>query len=343
MPLDARKEVLLRLVVEDYILTVEPVASLRLVEKFDLGICAATVRHEMAVLEELGFLRQPHPSAGRIPTDKGYRYYVDNLEQTEGLALREKQDIQNLYSLSARGMEELMRETSDLLSRLTSYIAVIFTPPLKKSVLKRLDLISLSPQTVLLVLITDTGLVEKKIIQFESFLEPEVLQEVERVLNRKFVNLSLEEISRGLSELNFVSVQERALAERIFGETDGYITEEEKERLFWGGTTNILDQPEFGSSAKIQSLLEVLEGGYSLLGLLRDALDQESVVVKIGSEIEPAKLEGCSFVASSYKVNGEIFGALGLLGPTRMNYPKAISAVECIAQNLGVILESFHP
>ena len=341
MLLDSRKEIILRLVVEDYILTVEPVASQRLVEKYNLEICPATVRHEMSVLEELGFLKQPHPSAGRIPTDKGYRYYVDNLEQPEGLALEEKKDIENLYALSSKGLEELMRETSDLLSRLTSYIAVIFSPPLKKSVLKRLDLISLSPQTVLMVLITDTGLVEKKIIHYENFIEPEVLQELERILNRKFVNLSLEEISKALGELSFVSPKEKVLAERIFEE--GYLAEEEKERVFWGGTTNILGQPEFGSSQRFQSLLEALEGGYSLLTLLRDVLDHEKVVVKIGSEIKPAELEGLSFVASSYKVNGETLGALGLLGPTRMNYPRAISAVKYIAENLGVILESFHP
>ncbi|MFQ5574302.1 MAG: heat-inducible transcriptional repressor HrcA [Terriglobia bacterium] len=339
--LDARKETILGLLIEDYILTVEPVGSQKLVDKYELDCSPATVRHELSALEDLGFLEQPHRSAGRVPTDRGYRYYVDNLQRRDGLAVHEKRDIEDFYAVGVGRSEDLFRRTSDLLSDLTSYLAVIFSPPLGGSRLKRFDLISLTPRTVLLVLITETGWVDKKVVEFDDLVDPIALQEVERVLNSKLTNLTLDVASDALMTLSFATDEQAELASMIFGAT-GVDRSGQRERVFWGGAVNILHQPEFGDSEKLQGVLGVVEESYGLFQLLRAVLEDDRVVVRIGAEMNTVELEDCSFVGSRYTAEGEILGALGLLGPTRMNYPRAISAVEYIAEHLSGRLGSPH-
>ncbi|MEW6189176.1 MAG: heat-inducible transcriptional repressor HrcA [Actinomycetota bacterium] len=353
--LNSRKKLILYAVVHNYILTAEPVSSRRLVEQYQLGVSPATVRNELAELEEMGYLWQPHTSAGRIPTDRGYRYYVDSLMGSEGLSPAEKRSIHLFYTRLSKEMEDLMRETSQLLSKLTNYVAVVFGPALRESSLKHLDLISLCPHSVLMVLITDTGCVAKRVLEMDRSINQGKLSRVERVLNRKLASLNLYEISQKRREFGDILPQQSGLVQGIIDKILDCLMQEEKERIYLGGTANILRQPEFESLERIQSLLKTLERGYILLQLLGEALEAcppspssgsdrraSKVIVRIGSENEAVEMQDYSLVATSYHAGGQTLGTLGILGPTRMNYPRAISAVGCIARNLSRVLESLH-
>jgi heat-inducible transcriptional repressor len=341
--LDERKKILLYAVVDEYILAAQPVGSKNLVKRHGLDISSATVRNELALLEEMGFLTHPHTSAGRIPTDKGYRLYVDSLIDASSLTPAEEKSIFQFYSMLSKEIEDLMRETSNLLANITNYLAIVFAPTFKKSVLKHVDLVSLYPHAVLIVIVTNTGWVAKRVLELQEPVEAFELEEVEKVLNERLASLDFDEISlKGRVELRGLLPGKWFLVEKIVDEIIDCLRERENRRVFLGGTANLLRLPEFESLEKIRTLLQVLEEGYSLLRLIEGALETSSVVVKIGSENEGVELRDCSLVAVSYRLGGESLGTIGILGPVRMDYARAISAVQCIAKNLTYVLESLR-
>jgi heat-inducible transcriptional repressor len=337
--IDNRKKAILYAAVQEYILTAEPVSSQKLVEKYRLGISPATVRYELAALEDLGYLCQPYTSAGRVPTDKGYRFYVDSLADKKGLTTQEEQSVDRLFSALNREMEELMQETSLLLARLTSYIAVVLAPVLRKSTLKHIDLVALSSYDVLIVLITDTGRVVKGTLTFGKPVNMQELAEVEKQLNTALKGKGVSEIEEERAKLTESSVPNRWVIEQVIEEITNILANEQ-ERVFLGGTSSILHQPEFEDLQKVQSLLSTLERGYLLLKLLEDAFKTKKVLVRIGSENRIVEIKDYSLVASSYRIKGEAIGTLGIIGPTRMDYARAISAVKYIADNLSKALTS---
>lgn len=341
MELNARKAKILFAVINEYILTAEPISSKTIAEKYQLMVSSATIRTELAALEMMGYLKQPHTSAGRVPTDCGYRFYVDNLG-SEKPAPDEENSINNLFSTLDEEIEELMRQTSLLLSRLTKYTAMVFTSVLSKSRFKHLDLIYLNFKTVLMVLVTDRGYVTKRVLKFKDEIDENNIVEVEEVLNKIFYNFDLKKIKVKKKELMNYPVGARKLLKEITIQIIECLAEEEKEKVYLNGTTNILYQPEFESIEKIQSLLETLEHRYVLVQFLKDAVDSKQVIIRIGSENKQQEMKDCSFVGSTYNLGGYTTGTLGVIGPTRMDYAKIISTVNCIARNLSKTLESLH-
>jgi len=341
MVLDRRKRDILQAVLHCYIFTAEPVSSGILAKKYELGVSPATVRHELALLEEMGYLKQPHTSAGRIPTDKAYRYYVDNLMGVS-LSFKEEEVIHCLYAALNKEIEDLMWETSRLLSRLTRYMAIVLAPALSKSSFKHIDLVSLSSNIVLMVLITDTGWVEKRVLEFGNDIDYTQLATVERKLNQLLHDLDLEDIKLKGQELERLMREDRMLVRKIVAQIIDCLEREESERIFLGGTASMLQQPEFESIGKVQFLLEALEHRYLLLHLLKEVMSANGVMVKIGTENEHKEMKDYSFVGANYQLGGRNVGTLGILGPTRMDYARAISTVKCIAKSLSEVLESLH-
>lgn len=340
--LDDRKQLILYTLIHDYIVTASPVGSGRLAQKYKLGLSPATVRHELAQLEEMGYLHQPHTSAGRIPTDEGYRLYVDGLTAQSGLTPAEQRFIHQSFMSLNKEMSELMRKTSVLLSELTNYVAIVMSPALKKSVIKHLDLVSISPHRVLAVIITDAGCVAKDIVELKDKVTPDAVKRVERELNSKLQSKTAGQIQRGV-ELRAEKDAAGGLGEQVLDAVLHLLeAEDEIDRVFTEGTSAILSQPEFGKLARVQSLLETLEKGYTLLSVLGDVFVAQGAMVRIGSENPQKEMRECSLVATRYRLGEESSGAIGLVGPTRMNYTRAISAVECIAQNLSDVLDSLR-
>lgn len=341
--LDARKKAILFVAVQEYILTAELVSSQKLVEKYQLGVSSATVRNELAALEELGYLRQPHTSAGRIPTDSAYRFYVDSTSDKPGLTAQEEKSIVKLYSAINKEMEELLQETTKILSNLTSYIAVVMTPTFKRSTIKHIDIVSLSLRHVLLVLITDKGQVLKRTVAVDE--AGKETENIERLLNEKLQGLDQSEISKLKDEIELPELPDRGtlkLIRTLIDEIADMIKSDDKERVFLRGTSSIFYQPEFEDLQKVQGLLGSLEHGYRLLQWLEDSYRTEKVLVRIGSENLDKNIKECSVIASSYQVDSDTLGTLGIIGPTRMNYARAISAVELIAFNLSRALNDLR-
>ncbi|MBS3909919.1 MAG: heat-inducible transcription repressor HrcA [Actinobacteria bacterium] len=334
--LDARKKAILYVAVQEYILTAEPVSSQKLVEKYQLGVSSATVRNELATLEALGYLHQPHTSAGRIPTDMGYRYYVDGITDKPGLTHQEENSIVKLFSSINMEMEELMKETTHILSNVTSYIAVTLAPSFKKSTLKHIDLVSLSPRHVLLVLITDKGQVLKRTVSMEPFAGE--MGEIERFLNEKLQGLDSTGISALKDTLTLPDRDAFRTASTVINAILDIIESDERERVFLSGTAGIYGQPEFEELSKVHSLLNAIEQGYRLMQWLEDSVRTRKVLVRIGSENTDDDMRGCSIITSGYQLDNETQGTLGIIGPTRMNYSRAISVVELISDKLSKAL-----
>lgn len=334
--LDARKKAILFVAIQEYILTAEPVSSQKLVEKYQLGVSSATVRSELAGLESMGYLYQPHTSAGRVPTDIGYRFYVDSISDKPGLSNQEEKSISHLFSAISMEMEELMRETAQILSNITNYIAVALAPSFKRSILKHIDLVALSPKHVLVVLITDKGQVLKRTVNIsQSSVD---ISGLERFLNEQLQGLGESEISKLKQNIILVDSSLTKLIHILLDEILDLMAREDKERVFLSGTASLFYQPEFEDLHKVQTLLNTLEHGYRLMQWLEDPSRTQKVLVRIGSENSDVEIKDCSVVASSYQVDGETQGTLGIIGPTRMNYARAISAVEFISANLSKAL-----
>jgi len=342
--LDARKKAILFVAVQEYILTAEPVSSQRLVEKYQLGVSSATVRNELAMLEEMGYLYHPHTSAGRVPTDTGYRYYVDSTSTKPGLTMQEERAITKLFSDLNREMEELLQEATQILSNLTSQVSVVLAPPFKRSILKHIDLVCLSPRHVLVVLITDKGQVLKRTLSLElnSGYKIKDLSIVEQLLNEKLQGMGSSEISGLKLDIGMPDPEMEIFINLLIDEIAEILASGDKERVFLSGTSSIFNQPEFEDLQRVQSLLDSLNHGYRLLKWMEDSLVSKEVLVRIGSENVDQEIKDCSVVASHYQMDSETVGSLGIIGPTRMNYARAISAVELIANVLSRALNELR-
>lgn len=344
MVLTERKRQILNNVIRDFIITGEPVGSSRLVKQYGLNVSPATVRNELAALEEMGYLRQPHTSAGRIPTDEGYRLYVSTLESFDVLSEKEMKVVSKFYSDLSKEIGDIMHETCDLLSNLTRYVALAFAPPLTKSSVKHLDLVWLGPNAILLVLITDTGRVVKRVIEIVEPVEHKEIEGIEKTLNQRLSGINIDEMSDELKgEIAAQAVpRNRDTVGLVISQIIDCLAEEEEERAYLGGTANILNYNQFDELNEIRQLMQVFEQKYFLLELLKEALDARQVVVKIGSENVRKEMQNCSFIGTSYQVRGKPVGTLGILGPRRMDYARVISAVKCTAQSLSEVLDSLH-
>jgi heat-inducible transcriptional repressor len=335
--LNERRRLVLAALVEEYVASAQPVASKSLVDRHRLGCSPATVRNDLAALEESGHVYQPHISAGRIPTDSGYRAFVDGIvESGEGVALtaEEREAVSSCYLHFERQLSDLMRETSALLSKLTSHVAVVLAPVLERSRIKRIDLVPLGPRRALLVVITEAGRVTDRHVEFAEDVAEQELRDAERVLNEAFDGKLADELRTTAPDL---PAGARSVAAAVLGEVIGCLGEVDEEQLYRGGTASLLGQPEFTDSRMVRPLLALLEDGYAMLGVLDGAMETSGLLVRIGHENPTEGLQNVSIVAGSYGV-GRAEGIVGLIGPTRMDYERAMSAVRYVADSLSEAL-----
>ena len=341
MEMTERKKEILKTIINEYIVTANPVGSRTLARKYDFGVSSATIRNEMADLELAGYLEQPHKSAGRVPSDKGYRFYVDSLMDLKGISEEEAKTIRKDYNTKETEIQDLMRHTSNLLSDLTNYTSLALSPELKESIFRNLKLVRVSERKILIVLVTDTGVIKDKIIELPENLSEKDLSELERVLNNRLSGLPLYQIDGQL--LSNIASQLAAkisigkknidlIKEELFG--DDFST---FGQVYLGGTTYILDQPEFSDLNKIKNMLSMLEHKQIVRDIL-DEGDQSELEIVIGDENEYEDIKDCSIVIATYKLNGRPVGKLGVLGPTRMQYSKAAARVRFMADLLSNIL-----
>jgi heat-inducible transcriptional repressor len=336
--LDERKKSILKVVTDDYISSAEPVGSRTIARRYNLGLSPATIRNEMADLEESGYLEQPHTSAGRIPSEIGYRYYVDALVSLQKLS---KQEIENIYKEMEgyhREIESIIHQTSKILVQLTKYPSVVLSPQFQTAIFRHIQLVKLSATTVLVLIVTDTGYVENKIIELQREVSAEELDRISELLNKKLRGVCLKDLQSTL--LNDIR-SELVLHDQFFNESIKLlikaIANRTSERVYVDGAMKILEQPEFTDLQKFKPLMNALEEEERLYKLLSRS-QSRGAQVKIGHENEELGLNDCSVITSSYEIAGRTVGVIGILGPTRMDYAKVLPIVEYTASILSELL-----
>lgn len=334
---DDRRLAVLRAIVEDYVATQEPVGSKALVERHKLGVSPATVRNDMAALEEEGLIAQPHTSAGRIPTDKGYRFFVDRLTRLKPLSAAEKRAIATFLE-GAHDLDDVVTRSVRLLAQLTQQVAIVQYPTLAKSTVRHVELVALSTNRLLAVLILSTGRVEQRVIEVPGELDDELLGELRTRINRAAAGERIAEAAAALASLPDEVARERQATYSVVTATlvEAMSDHRSDERVVVGGTANLA---RFGDSfeTSIRPMLEALEEHVVLLKLLGEA-SSSKVTVRIGREGPYDELSSTSVVASGYGAE-EVLGSLGVVGPTRMDYPGSMAAVHAVARYVSRILD----
>ncbi|MEY3430774.1 MAG: hypothetical protein RJB30_706 [Actinomycetota bacterium] len=333
--MESRQLEILRAIVEEYVATEEPVGSRAIAERHRLGISSATIRNEMAVLEDAGLITQPHTSAGRIPTDKGYRIFVDKLAKVKPLSSPERRAIETFLA-GANDLDDVVMRTVRLLAQVTKQVAVVQYPSLTRSRVRHLELLLLTGTRLMMVLITNTGRVEQRVIELPYPLHEALLGDLKQKLNNVVVGKNISDVAMNLEMLlDTYSRNERTSAALIVSNLIEMSLERPEERVVLAGTAH-LARSTSDSAGEIHSVLEALEEQVVLLRLLSDT--GESMRVKIGSEQGEKVLKSTSLVTMGYGADGNPLGALGVLGPTRMDYSASMSAVQAVARYVGRFL-----
>ena len=328
--IDDRKRRILQAIIDDYIDTAEPVGSRTIVKKCDLGLSPATIRNEMADLEDMGFLKQPHTSAGRVPSLSGYRLYVDELMTQYSLTLEEINMLRSTMEQKIDYLEKIISKTSEVLSSLTNYTAVISAPTLTAGSLKQLRLIGIDAFRVLAVVITNQGVVKDKQIQFAMSMNPEKISELEGMFNESFTNVNFSQITLDnlyvLSEKTGFSIE---LLLPIIEFMRDCVKAEQETDVYVNGTTNMLNFPEYADIERVKKFLNAVNNRTDVMRTMQEVQrENEGISIRIGSEMPGTGFEDCSIITSRYKIGDSMEGVIGLIGPTRMDYKKAVSVLK---------------
>jgi len=336
--LDERKRVVLRAVVTEYITSGQPVGSAHVVAATGLEVSAATVRSDMGALEELGLIAQPHTSAGRVPTDRGYRWFVDDLRNAPALDSRQREVIEELLG-SARDVEDLLSRTTTVLSQLTRLVSLVISPAIETSRLRLVELVGLGPLSALLLLVSDTGRVEKHTVDLPVGGDERDLDRVRSMLAERLVGRRFGEVGPVLRMLSDEAPSDLRAIVRTVADAAVDVREDRVHQVFVGGQSALADDLSLQRD-ELSRLLQLLEQRDTLARLLEDAAqgpDEGSPTVRIGGENPIADLRATSLVAQRYQLVSS--GSLGVLGPTRMDYGSALSAVRAVSDQLQRTLD----
>lgn len=316
-----------------YIQTADPVGSRVIANRYRMGLSPATIRNTMQDLEELGLVRQPHTSAGRIPTDSGYRVFVDLLLRPEPLTEAEQKKIKNLIAGTNRGLDALLTQTSKILGEISSQLGISISPRFEEGVLTRIDLIPVSEGRLLVIVAVKSGLAQTILMEVESDIDVDELRQMESLLNERLTGLSLGHIRKTVNErLADTSCSPRLL--KLFLDTDSEIWNDQgEEKLHFTGVDKLFSQPEFAERSRLAELVRVLEEQSGLIETIKTKSIGEGIVITIGRENQMTEMQSCSIVASKYQA-GKVTGTIGIIGPTRMPYSKLVSIVEYTARSL---------
>ncbi|MGK5111331.1 MULTISPECIES: heat-inducible transcriptional repressor HrcA [unclassified Geodermatophilus] len=333
---DERRLQVLRAIVQDYVSTNDPVGSKALAERHDLGVSPATIRNDMAVLEEQGYITQPHTSAGRVPTDKGYRLFVDRLSAVKPLSTAERRAIERFLD-GALDLHDVLNRTVRLLAQLTHQVAVVQYPTLSRSAVRHLEVVPVTSSRLLLVLITDTGRVEQRLIECAVDVEPDDVADLRALLNAAFSGARLAEAGGKVPELlETAPLHVRPLVASVSAALIETLVEPGEDRLVIGGTANLAREAR--NPGSLRPLLEALEEQVVVLRLISEVDTGGAVLVRIGEENAHEALTGASVVSVGYGSGERALGGLGIVGPTRMDYPTNMAAVRAVARYVGLIL-----
>lgn len=336
--LTARQQRILELIVREYIATANPVGSTTVAQRFSPGISSATVRNEMAVLEEWGYITQPYTSAGRVPTDKGYRFFVESVMEASDLTLAERRMIQHQFHQVRLDLEQWMRLAAAMLAQTAQSTSIVTTPRSRECRFKHTELIGVQELIALLILVLQGGTVRQQMIAFPKPIDQEEFSRVANHLNALYYDATKRQVrERGVG----LTPLEGEVTNHLI-DTMAQVDERNSAEIYRDGLIHILSQPEFAQADRLRCILEILEQRSMVYQLLAPARTASGVQVVIGSESSLDQMRDYSLVLSSYGVEGEATGVLGVMGPTRMRYGRAISAVRYMAEIMNNLLAELY-
>ncbi|NLV16198.1 MAG: heat-inducible transcription repressor HrcA [Syntrophomonadaceae bacterium] len=341
MNIDDRKRIILEAVIKDYVKTAEPVGSRAIAKKYNLGVSPATVRNEMADLEEMGFLEQPHTSSGRIPSESGFRYYVDYMMVKDQLTRQEESFLEQILTQKIEDISAVIQRTADILAKFTNYASIMVAPPATTDNLRHIQLVPIGHSQALVIMVSDVGGVVHKRIDLPESIRPEDLEQLSQLFNSN-LHGNPKDISRTmLSSLRTELLYRRQVIERALEAIEMAMGGGYQQKVFISGALNIVNQPEFKDFDKLRNLLLVLEEHDLIRNLLSESSLKE-VRIKIGNENEAEEIKELSLVFSSYEVEGREKGRIGLIGPVRMEYWKASASVEKVRDIVQDVIKKIN-
>jgi heat-inducible transcriptional repressor len=335
--LDDRKRQILKAVVSDYTLTGVPVGSQVLAAKYFIALSSATIRNELADLVGTGYLQQPHTSAGRIPTDRGYRYFVDFLMEAESVPTNVRRVARIEFESAARSVEGILEKAAMVLAQVTQNVSLVTAPEMSESRIKHVDLVSLEPRSVLLILVLEGNLIQQQVVRLDRPTSQEDLSRMAAMLNRKVKGETADQLSARLSQLG----PDRDAQRQILSQLVESIKVHQAERqtvVLHDGVRNLLRQPEFVEVSRLEELLELIEQGAQMAGILQQVAFDKDVEIIIGRENTSSGLRECSLVLTTYKMADRIRGTIGVVGPTRMHYGQVVARLRLVSQSMSEAL-----
>lgn len=331
--LNDRKKQILQAVIEEYISTAEPVSSGTIVEKYDLGFSSATIRNDMADLEHEGYLEKPHTSAGRIPSVKGYRFYVDELLNDENISLEEIQYIKTQLETKVNEIEDLTKITTNTISDITHYATVAIGPNSNNNLIKDIKFILLGERMLMAVILTENGAIKETIIKYDEDISQNQVEGLNFTFNNKLRGKPLEKIDKPMEEYILATMSDQVnVIKPIIGQLNKAI--EESDKIYLKGANNVFDFPEFEKIDTARNFLSILDTKEEMLEVLKSGLAKD-INVYIGDENEREELKDLSIVTFKHTVAGKDLGTIGIIGPKRMNYSKVISIMKYISKRLN--------
>ncbi|QPQ29962.1 heat-inducible transcriptional repressor HrcA [Lysinibacillus sp. JNUCC 51] len=324
---------ILQAIVDDFIMFAQPVGSRQISKKQEITFSPATIRNEMADLEELGFLEKTHTSSGRVPSEKGYRFYVDHLLNPQGINSQDIRQIQSIFNDRLVEVEHIIRKSANILSELTSYTSILLGPDVQRHRVKRFSIVPLSSDSAVAIIVTNNGHVENRMFSLPPNFTASDLEKMVNILNERLVGVSLEDIHKKLeAEVLTVLQQHVRSADDFIHALVTATMHNSESKIFYGGKTNMFNQPEFHDLNKVRMILDLMETTSQVQSLFHP--NESGIQIRIGSENKQLEMENCSVITTTYSIGEDQQGAIAIIGPTRMDYKRVVALLDVMRMDL---------
>ncbi len=339
--LTERQLLILQFIIDDFIRSAHPVGSRTLAKKEGITFSSATIRNEMADLEELGLIEKTHISSGRVPSEKGYRFYVDHLISPEKISDSDLKKINEIFTEKIYELEKIVQNSAKVLSELTKYTAIVLGPTVNENKLNRFQIIPINEHTAVAIIVTNTGLIEHKIFTLPKAVHPSDIEKTVNILNERLIGVPISELqSKLMDEINSIFKEHVNNYEHIYRTLLDVLSVPASEKLYYSGQTNMLMQPEFQNIEKVQEIMSFIEEEDEFYQILRET--PFGIQVRIGSENNVPVMDDCSLITATYNIGDEKVGTIAILGPKRMQYSRVISILKQLSKNLSFTLTKLY-
>ncbi|OCA91164.1 heat-inducible transcriptional repressor HrcA [Bacillus sp. FJAT-27225] len=336
-----RQLLILQVIVDEFIRSAQPVGSRSLSKKEQISFSSATIRNEMADLEELGFIEKTHTSSGRVPSDKGYRYYVDHLLSPQKINEQEVSKIKSVFAERIFEFEKIIQRSAMILSEMTSYTSIMLGPAAEENRLKKIQIVPLNQEAAIAIIVTDTGHVQNKTVKLPAAMDASDLEKMVNILNERLTGVPLvdlrDKLYKEVAVLLSQHIKNYDFMLKMITETFNMPI---NEKLFFAGKTNILSQPEFNDISKIRDLMTMIEQERPVYDLIKNT--PAGITIKIGRENDNSAMENCSLITATYAMGDEKLGSIAILGPTRMEYSRVVSLLKIMSHDLSSVLTKLY-